>query len=225
MKSKSIILFGLLFMGALLLPLLAIAAEPELILRNNLKQALPGDYIIVAQNKNYTALIIRSKEADNLSIEEITVPSSRICNEKSFSWRQWILAGAVGNTSWIMYNINLVSGNIQQAFSFSRNEWITVPQSQNFLSTLLNLQLKGIPERERKKLAHVLPKTALIGAPSGSQTLSLKEKLFQGCALMLGEQNGQKMAPSSQEKPSRSTFHMRMANILPIFLTGCKSAA
>lgn len=128
------------------------SAQTELLLRDNLKLAKAGDYLITAQNKSYTALLIRQKNGDNLAIEEITLPSSRLPSTPSFSWRQWIESGAQGNTCWLLYHIHLPSGNIQQTFSFSRNEWVTMPQSQNFLTTLLNLHFKPIPENERKKV-------------------------------------------------------------------------
>lgn len=131
---------------------MAPAAERELLLRDNLKQAKSGDYLVTAQNKNYTILLIRQKEADILSIEEITVPAKCIAADKTFSWRRWVESGAKGNTSWLLYNIHLSTGALQHTFSFSRNEWITIPQSQNFLSTLLNLRLKAIPFDERKKV-------------------------------------------------------------------------
>lgn len=123
-----------------------------LALRENLKQAKAGDYLVTSQGKNYAILYINSKDGENLSVEEITVPSTRISTKAPFSWRKWIEEGAKGNTCDILYNINLNSGTIQQAFSYTRNEWVTVPQSQNFLSTLLNLALEPIPEEERKKV-------------------------------------------------------------------------
>jgi len=124
----------------------------ELQLRDNLTKAQPGDYLVTAQNKNFTVLLIRSKDANYLSVEEITVPSSKISTSPSFSWRQWIEKGAPGNSSWLLYYIYLPNGAIQQTYSFSRRELVSVPQSQNFLTTLLNLQLSPIPDKERKKV-------------------------------------------------------------------------
>lgn len=128
-----------------------IHSEEELILRNNLQRAQPGDFLVTAQNKNYTMLLIRNKDTNTLNIEEITVPSQRV-SKKSFSWRQWVEKGAPGHTCWIMYAVYLPTGTIQHTFSFTKNEWISIPQSQSFLSTLLNLPLKLIPPSERKKV-------------------------------------------------------------------------
>ena len=40
----------------------SLKAEDELLLRDNLNRAKAGDYLVTAQNKNYSILIIRSKE-------------------------------------------------------------------------------------------------------------------------------------------------------------------
>lgn len=128
------------------------AADPEIFLRNNLSKARKGDYLVTAQYKNYTILIIRNKDDTQLDIDEITLPMAKKPNNKSFSWRTWVQNGAPGNTCWVIYSIHQPSGTIQNTFSFTRNEWITIPQSQNFLSTLLNLSLKQIPANERKRV-------------------------------------------------------------------------
>jgi len=108
--------------------------------------------LVTAQNKNYTVLVIRSKDSSKLSIDEITLPMALKHNDKNFSWRKWVETGAPGNTCWLMYTISLPSGSIQNTFSFTRNEWVTIPQTQNFLSVLLNLHLKQIPQSERKRV-------------------------------------------------------------------------
>jgi len=150
MKFKVLIFLTSFFFLSLLLPSFGWAEGNELLLRDNLLRARAGDYLVTTQNKNYTILLIRSKEPSRLYIEEITVPISRI--PKNVSWREWVEKGASGNTCWVLYAIEFPSGTIQHAFSFTRNEWVTIPQSQNFLSTLLNLHLKRIPENERKKI-------------------------------------------------------------------------
>lgn len=147
----SLILFSTL-MCLLFLSKTCDAAESDFFLRNNLTKAQRGDYLVTAQHKNYTVLLIRSKDADNLSIDEITLPMGRKSLGKDFSWRKWVESGAPGNTCWVMYTIHLPSGSLKHAFSFTKNQWFTIPKSQDFLSTLLNLPLKLIPERERKKV-------------------------------------------------------------------------
>jgi hypothetical protein len=124
----------------------------EILLRDNLAKAVPGDFIVTAQNKSYTMLLVREKVNNYLMIEEINVPVSRIQRGSYFSWRRWIEEGASGHTGWVMYPINLNTGEMQEAFSFTKKEWYTIPKAQNFLSTLLNLRLKHISKEERKKV-------------------------------------------------------------------------
>lgn len=129
-------------------------AEETLLLRTNLERAQPGDYIVTVQNKNYTLLLVRNKEDDTISIDEITIPSKRL--PESNSWRNWVEKKAPGNTCWIMYTIHLPTGAIQKTYSFTKREWVNIPQSQNFLSTLLNLQFQLVPNGERKKIGSTI---------------------------------------------------------------------
>jgi hypothetical protein len=129
------------------------AAEEYALLKANLSRALPGQYLVTAQNKNFSVLLIESKENNLLDVHEITVASQKIPRE-GFSWKYWIENGAPGNTSWLLYRIDIPTGTIQHTYSFTRNEWISIPQAQNFLSTLLNLKFTPIPPMERKKVGH-----------------------------------------------------------------------
>lgn len=141
-----------LFLSLFIISVTSLFGETnEMMLRDNLSKAKPGDFLVTAQNKNYTMMIIKSREGELLNVEEITMPMSRVPNE-GFSWRNWVQQGAPGNTCWLMYTIHLPTGAMQQIFSFTRNEWVTIPQSQNFMSTLLNLNLKKIAYHERKKV-------------------------------------------------------------------------
>lgn len=149
MKIKSLSITFLLLIFSLFSSLQA--EETEMSLRNNLDRALAGDFLVTAQNKNYTVLIVRKKEGQKLSFEEITMPMSRVPKE-NFSWRNWIEKKAPGHTCWVMYVIDLPTGQVQQTYSFTKNEWVSIPQSQNFLSTLLNLKLKRVDDSERKKV-------------------------------------------------------------------------
>lgn len=143
-----------LLLGLLLslstVPCFSAQAERELYFRENLARAKPGDFLVTMQNKNLTVLLIRSKTGGELSIEEITIPACRI-QGKQFSWRNWVKEGAPGNTSWLMYTLDLSTGAMVRSFSFTRNEWVNIPQTQNFLSTLLNLQFKPVADRDRKR--------------------------------------------------------------------------
>lgn len=124
--------------------------ESKIYLRDNLIKAQQGDYIVTAQNKTYTLLHIYDKSNQTLTIEEINAPSGSLSQIKS--WKQWVKNNAPGHTSWIIYTIDLSDGAIRENYSFTKNTWSEMSQGDNYLSTLLNLQLASIPLRERKKI-------------------------------------------------------------------------
>lgn len=126
-------------------------AEDIPLLKANLSRAQPGQYLVTAQNKNYSVLVVEKKEGDILEVHEIMVPSKMIKKE-GFSWKNWIATGAKGSSSWLLYRIHMPTGTIQHTFSYTSNQWVSVPQVQNFLTTLLNLNFAPIPDSERKKV-------------------------------------------------------------------------
>ncbi len=140
----------LLFLLCLGLFTIAEGTNTPISLRQNLKNAHPGDYLVMARNKIFSVLIIRSIDANEISIEEITVPNSFV--KEPFSWRKWVQEGASGNTCRMIYPIQLSTGMIASAYSINKGEWVTIPKEQNFLSTLLSLQFTSIPDQERKRV-------------------------------------------------------------------------
>lgn len=123
----------------------------DIYLRDNLKKANAGDYLVTAQSKTYTLLHIYDKTDPLMTIEEISVPVTRI-NPDHFSWKAWVQQGSPGHTSWVIYRINLNTAIIQDYFSFTKNAWYEMPKAENFLSVLLNLKLERIPRSEMKKV-------------------------------------------------------------------------
>lgn len=122
----------------------------ELILRQNLDHAQPGDYIVISANKTQTLLHIANKQNQILTIEEIAVPESQ--RSPQVSWKEWMRAGAPGNSSWVMYDINLQTGQMMRYYSFTKKNWFEIPEADNFLSKLLNLKFTKIPESARKRI-------------------------------------------------------------------------
>jgi hypothetical protein len=129
----------------------SIEAENVLYLRDNLKRAQKKDYLVTAQNKNYTLFHIYDKEDDLITIEEVTVPMNRFPRHMG-SWKQWINLKAPGNTSWVMYKINLKTAQMVEFYSLSKNAWYDVNKTENFLTTLLNLRLEEVPMDDRKRV-------------------------------------------------------------------------
>lgn len=119
-------------------------------LKQNIQHARKGDFIVTSQNKNYSLFHIYDKTPSSLTIEEVTVPSSRI--KLPFSWREWIKNGAPHHTSWILYSIDLATGNIKESFSVSQNGWLNFGSNESFLPTLFNLELIPVPTNQLRKV-------------------------------------------------------------------------
>lgn len=150
-KSIQFVLYAILFLVSFTTTTLT--AE-EIFLKDNLAKAKPGDYIVTCQNRVYTVLHINSKANQFMTIEEISISANKIPS-LPFNWKQWIANQALGHTSWVLYTIDLNTGAIIRSFSFQLTGYKILPQSQNFLSTLLTLKLDRIPDKYRKKVGPV----------------------------------------------------------------------
>lgn len=124
--------------------------QETLFLKDNLFRAQPGDYIVISANKTNTLMHIYDKKNGFLIVDEIAAPCSRKITR--VDWHSWIKNGAPGNTSWVMYEINLNTGRMERYYSFTKRGWFEISDADNFLSKLLNLRLSLIPEQERKKV-------------------------------------------------------------------------
>jgi hypothetical protein len=146
-KKKFISLLSLFLSSAL--PIFA--QETPLSLQQKFIQAQAGDFIVTAQEGNYSLLFIRSITADILLLEEISIPEKQI-EIKKIDWKKWIEGKALGHTSWTLYEIDRKSGTLIECFSYSKNGWLYLDESEQFLTKLLTLPLYPISEKERKKI-------------------------------------------------------------------------
>jgi hypothetical protein len=105
-----------------------------------------GDYIVTEQGKNYTLLFIRFLTDTTLLLEEITTP------ERPTSWKEWLQEGAHGNTSWILYTVDLKKNALKDCFSFTTRASIPIDQSEEFLTRLMTLPLSRVPLEERRRI-------------------------------------------------------------------------
>jgi hypothetical protein len=177
----------LLFIWILVAACMPLAGVEELYLRDNLQRAQKGDYIVTAQGKMGTLLHIYGREKDSISIEEISVPLSKI-PKQPLTWQGWLNQKAPGNTSWSIYQVDLHSGRIISYFSVTKNGWFRNSQQEQFLSTLLNLPLRAIPSSERRKVGIPRP-TALDNRPfwqpkmvvNGHTIPNVSFTAWQGC--------------------------------------------
>ena len=139
-----------IFLLLCLIPILLCAGQGDL-LKENLKRAESGDFVVIAQGNSYTLFHILMAKTPILQVEEITIPAAIACNSVQ-SWREWVLNNAPQNTSWVHYRIDLSKDEITDYYSFTKNGSFSVPEADNFLRTLLKLKLEPIPYSMRRKV-------------------------------------------------------------------------
>jgi len=151
-------------------------------LRQNLSKANPGDYIVAAQNKNYILLNILAKTPEKLTIQEISIPASKI-ERNNIVWKEWVQKGAPAHTSWIKYTIILPTGEMQDTFSFSSLGWQPINLEAPFLPTLLNLRFTKIADKERKKVGDPLSEGGTGGKKIWQPPLIINGQQIRGALL------------------------------------------
>jgi hypothetical protein len=126
----------------------------ELQLKENFQTAKTGDYIVTRCGKTYTLMLIGKKTPPHLTIEEISAPTTAF-PKKQIDWRSWVENDAPNNTCWVRYTLDMNTGLMQNAYSFTTNQWYRTDQSNAFLTTLLNLPFVEVPGKERKKRGNI----------------------------------------------------------------------
>lgn len=124
-------------------------------LKQEFLKAKSGDFLVFEQDRLITLMLIRSQENDILTLEEITITEKKwnsLQKNKPLSWKTWVANKAPKNGSWIVYDVNLISGQILKGFSYTNNCSIERNPEDNFLPVLLNLSFNQIPYEERKKV-------------------------------------------------------------------------
>lgn len=150
MDMKNRWIFFLLMLGIWAVGICSPLNAEVLFLRDNLQKAQKGDYIVVSSNKTLTLMHIQNKQNHVLTVEEIAVPESK--RPIKFTWKEWVSQGAPGNTSWVMFDVDLRNGQMMRYYSFTKKNWYEIPDADNFLSKLLNLKFTKIPDGARKRI-------------------------------------------------------------------------
>ncbi len=124
----------------------------EILLKERLAKAKNGDYIAFESNQMITVLAVRSLNPKSLILEEIAIPVKIFRENHSKSWPEWVKAKAPGHSSWSMIEIDLLSGEIVECYSFSRSSWVQLASSESVFATLLRLPLRPIENQKRHRI-------------------------------------------------------------------------
>lgn len=114
------------------------------------QKAERGDYVVSEQGKVYTLLHIFGKEGSCLVLEEISAPAPR--KNGLFDWKSWVAEGAPGHTSWTLYKLDLSSGTTEEAYSFTRQMWLSLNKEESLLATLSRIELSPVAEGSRRRV-------------------------------------------------------------------------
>lgn len=129
----------------------SLSLEANLLLRDNFTRAQKGDFIVVAQGKNYSLLHIYAKGSNELTIEEISIPSSKV-PKNDFTWKGWVQNGAMGCSSRVIYVIDPTTGLLRNFYTLRQGRWYEMMPQSSFLPTLLNLQFSYVPPTQRRRI-------------------------------------------------------------------------
>src|SRR5581483_3409810 len=144
-------------------------------LLEKLSRGQAGDFIVTAQEGNYSLLSIRSISESVLILEEISVPSKQI-DLKTIAWKKWVADKAPGHTSWTLYEIDRATGGLIECFSYSKNGWLYLDKSEQFLMRFMALPLTTVPPLERKKIGPQPPQGETDQRRTWNPTVTLEGK-------------------------------------------------
>ncbi|MBI2743568.1 MAG: hypothetical protein HYX48_06595 [Chlamydiales bacterium] len=136
-----------LFILLLIISCAQLSATPTL--KAKLEKGSPGDYIVTVQDKSFSLLRIREKSQTHLVLEEVTVPESTL-ETSDTSWPDWLRKGAPGHSAWLLYEIDLETGELLECFSVSQKGWMNVEEP--ILPKMLALPLTATPKEQRKRV-------------------------------------------------------------------------
>lgn len=141
------------FLGYLFFIFLAlnISLNGNLLLRENLAYAQKGDFIVIAQGKTLNLLHIYAKSQNEITLEEISIPSSKV-PKKDFSWKLWVQNGAVDCCSRVVYGINTMTGQMNYFYTLKQGQWYELSPQSNFMPSLLNLSFNYVPPSQRRRI-------------------------------------------------------------------------
>lgn len=126
----------------------------DLHLKERLKQAIPGNYLVTYQDKSFTFLFIRHHENSAIILEEVSIPASCI-QSKEFAWKNWFEQGAPGHTSWTQSYLNVSTGYFEKVYSFTHKGWVNTEAMNHFMTTLIHLKFTPIHDSMRRKVGRM----------------------------------------------------------------------
>lgn len=129
---------------------LSFSAFAHATLSEKITKAEEGAFYVSQQGKMASVLIFKEIKGNILLLEEISFPCDLA--KTIDNYHSWVEDFAPGNTSWIIYEIDLQNQELLEAYSFSRDAYLHFHEEDNFLSVLLGLQLYPVPLEKRRRI-------------------------------------------------------------------------
>lgn len=118
-------------------------------LKDQLQKGAVGDYVVTQQEKNLSLLRIEKISSNELVLEEVAAPVAAL-DLPSINWPAWIEKGAPGHTSWLLYKIDLKSGELVESYSLDQKARVSLQEP--LLSKMLLLELTVTPDDLRRRI-------------------------------------------------------------------------
>lgn len=115
-------------------------------LQDKFEEGDEGSYIVIEQNELVTLLHLHTKKEGRFLFEEVSIPTHL---SKNIEWKTWLLEGALGATSWILYEVDPKKECVTECYSLTRGAWISTDEMNAFLIPLMSLNLDFLSEDKR----------------------------------------------------------------------------
>lgn len=148
-------------------------------LRDSLKEAQAGDYIVISQSKSFSLLHVFQVLDHSIIMEEISAPL-KLKSKIQGNWQAWISENAPGHTSWVMFELDLNNREIEDIYSFTQKSWKKVFAQEQIFPTLIDLEFNPIPEKRRKKVGPPLPSEMIDDRPLWNPPIIYEGKKLKG---------------------------------------------
>ncbi|MFZ4673532.1 MAG: hypothetical protein ACOYL1_04225 [Chlamydiia bacterium] len=129
-------------------------------LKEKCQQGAKGDFVLYQQGNQLVYISIYDRLEKSIVFEEIhTSDTNKELHLETPS--EWVRSGAKGATQWILYELDLDTGEVLESYCPPKRAFITFDQDPPIISKLFTISWDQMPDNRRKHL----PKTNKIWSP------------------------------------------------------------
>lgn len=163
------------FLLTILVTLFALNLNSQEVLKENISKAAKGDWLALSFDKNFTYFRVLKNDGETIDLEEASILSKTFhCQGLSFAL--WAERNFPGRASHVVYRIDIKSGRFLNISSRTDQDSFSVREGNAFLTTLLNLNLRKVPENQRSRCGPPV----FGGGPVDTRKIWQPRLVFQG---------------------------------------------